>query len=150
MDTCLYMAESLHRSPETITTLLISSTPNIKLKVKKIKYAQKKRYISKIITSPTFLEHIMTNEKGWEIKLDKATKSTPQRAFNNMERSYHHMLEVTETPNEPCAGKRSLQLGHTGESREAYPKGPAQVSSRIHGMLRQAGVSPAQNRNVSK
>lgn len=58
------------------------------------------RYISKIIISPTFLEHKMTGEKGWEIKLDKATEATPQRVFNNMERSYH-MLEVTETPNEP-------------------------------------------------
>ena len=44
MDTCLYMAESLHRSPETITTLLISSTPNIKLKVKKKICSKKKVY----------------------------------------------------------------------------------------------------------
>ena len=96
------MAESLHCSPETITTLLISSTPNIKLKVKKNKICSRnKRSISKIIISPTFLEHKMTDEKGWEIKLDKATEATPQRAFNNMERSYHYMLEVTETPNEP-------------------------------------------------
>ena len=43
----------------------------------------------------------MIGEKGWEIKLDKATEATPQRAFNNMERSYHYMLEVTETPDEP-------------------------------------------------
>ena len=62
---------------------------------------KKKRYISKITISPTFLEHKMTGEKGWEIKLDKATEATPQRAFNNMERSYHYMLEVTETPNKP-------------------------------------------------
>ena len=35
MDTCIYMAESLHSSPETTTTLLISYTPiqNKKFKV---------------------------------------------------------------------------------------------------------------------
>ena len=35
MDTCIYMAESLHRSPETVTTLWIGYTPiqNKKFKV---------------------------------------------------------------------------------------------------------------------
>ena len=37
MDTCIYMADSLHYSPETITTLLVGYTPirNV-LGVKKI------------------------------------------------------------------------------------------------------------------
>ena len=35
MDTCIYMAESLHCSPETVTTLLIGYTPVQNEKLKK-------------------------------------------------------------------------------------------------------------------
>ena len=42
MDTCICMAESLCCPPETTTTLLISYTPNIKLKVKKNPKQQQK------------------------------------------------------------------------------------------------------------
>ena len=43
MDTCIWMAESLHSSPETITTLLTgyTSIPNKKFTVKKIKFSPK-------------------------------------------------------------------------------------------------------------
>ena len=37
MDTCICMAESLHCSPETLTTLLISYTPRQTKKLKKKK-----------------------------------------------------------------------------------------------------------------
>ena len=43
MDTCIWMAESLHSSPETITTLLTgyTSIQNKKFTVKKIKFSPK-------------------------------------------------------------------------------------------------------------
>ena len=49
-DACLSKAESLHCSPETITTLLIGYTPmqNKKLKKKKKNWDLKKKSISKI------------------------------------------------------------------------------------------------------
>ena len=37
MDTCIFMAKSLHCSPETVTTLLISYTPRQNKKIKKEK-----------------------------------------------------------------------------------------------------------------
>ena len=43
MDTCICMAESLHSSTETITTLLISYTSIQKFKNKKKKKERKKR-----------------------------------------------------------------------------------------------------------
>ena len=48
MDTCIYIAESLHCSPETITTLLIDYTPiqNKKLKKKKMWYTYTIEYYS--------------------------------------------------------------------------------------------------------
>ena len=42
MDTCICKAESLHCSPETLTTLLISYTPT---QTKKVKKKKKKRYV---------------------------------------------------------------------------------------------------------
>ena len=39
VDTCICMAESLHCSPEIITTLLVSYTPIQKKKFKNIKYS---------------------------------------------------------------------------------------------------------------
>ena len=48
VDTCIYMAESLRCSPETITALLISYTPTQNaFGVKKIKILKKKRKIWK-------------------------------------------------------------------------------------------------------
>ena len=48
MDTCIYVAESLHCSSETITTLLIDYTPiqNKKLKKKKMWYTYTIEYYS--------------------------------------------------------------------------------------------------------
>ena len=43
MDTCIYMAESLHSSTETITTLLISYTSIQKFKNKNKKKKKKRK-----------------------------------------------------------------------------------------------------------
>ena len=53
MDTCIYMAESLCYSPETITTLLISCTPiqNLKFLKKKICIVEVRKYLNKIAVS---------------------------------------------------------------------------------------------------
>ena len=46
MDTWICMAESLHCSPETITTLLIGYTPMQKRKLKKVNYLGGLTYFS--------------------------------------------------------------------------------------------------------
>ena len=50
MDTCVCMTESLHCSPETITTLLISYTSIKKLKVKKERFIEISEWDKKVIT----------------------------------------------------------------------------------------------------
>ena len=66
MDTCIFMAESLHCSPETITTLLIGCTPILNVfGVKKIK--SKKEGNPVISVTWMDLEGIMLSEINCDI-----------------------------------------------------------------------------------